>query len=100
MEQKVCCSFQPIRDEPYVLFRKQQNTMNQIKEMKTAKEAHWKCEVAELKAERDVIKMERDVLKTKEIEKKTELHSLLIKIVRLKRNMMNVISNILISLFG
>ncbi|GFU16354.1 hypothetical protein NPIL_266141 [Nephila pilipes] len=53
-----------IANETYVLSRKQQNVMNQIKETKMAQEAVWKCKVAEGRAERDVLKMERDVLKT------------------------------------
>ncbi|GFS35467.1 hypothetical protein NPIL_688421 [Nephila pilipes] len=52
-----------IANETYVLSRKQQNVMNQIKETKMAQEAVWKCKVAEGRAERDVLKMERDVLK-------------------------------------
>ncbi|GFS76673.1 hypothetical protein NPIL_340651 [Nephila pilipes] len=75
-----------IANETYVLSRKQQNVMNQMKETKMAQEAVWKCKVAEGRAERDVLKMERDVLKmekdvlkmerdmlkTKETELKTE----------------------------
>ncbi|GFT33165.1 hypothetical protein NPIL_640231 [Nephila pilipes] len=63
-EQEARCSFQCIRDETYVLSRKQQHVMNEIKEMrdnmKMEQEAQWKCKVAEVTAE-------RDVLKTKEI---------------------------------
>ncbi|GFT12891.1 uncharacterized protein NPIL_519221 [Nephila pilipes] len=48
MEQDVNWAFQSIRDEPYVLSRKQQqNVMNQIKETKMALEALWKYKVAE-----------------------------------------------------
>ncbi|GFU17489.1 uncharacterized protein NPIL_527381 [Nephila pilipes] len=75
-EQETRCSFQCIRDETYVLSRKQQNIMNQIKETKMAQEALWKCKVAEGKAERDVLKMERDALKTKEMELKMEKNML------------------------
>ncbi|GFT58997.1 uncharacterized protein NPIL_51921 [Nephila pilipes] len=82
-EQDVNWSFQRIRDELFVLSRKQQNAMNQIKETKTAQEAVWKCKVAEGRAERDVLKMERDVLKmekdmlkTKETELKMERDSI------------------------
>ncbi|GFU28384.1 hypothetical protein NPIL_173221 [Nephila pilipes] len=65
-EQEVNGSFQRIRDEPYVLSGKQQNTINQIKETKMAQEALWKCKVVEINPERDVVKAERDVVKTKE----------------------------------
>ncbi|GFU18678.1 uncharacterized protein NPIL_621011 [Nephila pilipes] len=71
-EQDVNWSFQSIRDETYVLSRKQQNVMNQIKETKMAQEALWKCKVADGKAERDVLKMERDALKTERDVIKTE----------------------------
>ncbi|GFU51074.1 hypothetical protein NPIL_29261 [Nephila pilipes] len=74
-EQDVKLSFQRIRDDPYVLSRKQQNVMNHIKETKMAQEDLWKCKVAERKAERDVLKtketelkMERKLLKTKKYE--------------------------------
>ncbi|GFT31780.1 hypothetical protein NPIL_657701 [Nephila pilipes] len=71
MEQEARCSFQCIRDETYVLSRKQQ-VRNEIKEMrdivKMEQEALLKSKVAEVMAERDVVKIERDVLKTKEIE--------------------------------
>ncbi|GFT17198.1 uncharacterized protein NPIL_22011 [Nephila pilipes] len=90
-EQETRCSFQCIRDETYVLSRKQQNVMNQIKETKMAQEALWKCKVAEGKAERDVLKMEKDVLKmerdmlkTKETELKMERDVLKTKEYELK----------------
>ncbi|GFT50031.1 uncharacterized protein NPIL_366291 [Nephila pilipes] len=82
-EQDVTWSFQCITDELFVLSRKQQNVMNQIKEMKMAQEALWKCKVVEGKAERDVLKtkemelkMKRGALKTKEYELKIERNML------------------------
>ncbi|GFT09553.1 hypothetical protein NPIL_399501 [Nephila pilipes] len=108
------CSFQCIRDETYVLSRKQQqHVVNEIKEMrdmvKMEQEVQWKCIVAEVTAERDVIKMERDVLKTErgalKTERdalktdrdviKTERDGLLAEIARLKRTLMMVVTNML-----
>ncbi|GFS67053.1 uncharacterized protein NPIL_230021 [Nephila pilipes] len=76
VEQDQSCSLQRIRDEMYVLSRKQQNVKNQVKDgkqkVKMAQESHWKCKVAEMKAERDVFKMERDALKSRENEWRTK----------------------------
>ncbi|GFU20255.1 hypothetical protein NPIL_480031 [Nephila pilipes] len=88
-EHEARCSFQCIRDKTYVLSRKQQYDMNEIKEMrdivKMEQEVQWKCKVAEVTAERDVVKMERDALKTDRDVIKTERDGLLAEIDRLKR---------------
>ncbi|GFT34114.1 hypothetical protein NPIL_577231 [Nephila pilipes] len=108
-EQDVNWSFQSIQDELFVLSRKQQNVMNQIKETKMAQEAVWKCKVAEGRAERDVLKMERDALKTerdvikteRDVIKterdmiKTERDGLLAEIAILKRTLMLIVTNML-----
>ncbi|GFU29269.1 uncharacterized protein NPIL_321511 [Nephila pilipes] len=75
-ERDECCPFQRIRDELYVLSRKQQNVMNQVNDVKEkvkrAQESQWQGKVAEMKAERDVFQMERDTLKAKENEWKAK----------------------------
>ncbi|GFU06911.1 hypothetical protein NPIL_304371 [Nephila pilipes] len=80
MEQEARCSFQGICDETYVLSRKQEHVMNEIRKRRDIvimeQEAQWKFKVAEVTAESDVVKMERDVLKTKEIECKMERDAL------------------------
>ncbi|GFX71780.1 hypothetical protein TNCV_2010171 [Trichonephila clavipes] len=89
--------FQHMRDEMYVLSRKQQNMMNEIKKVKQEwsmdQKVLLKSKLNEMNAkydmiqrERDMLKEERDLLKTKkewetkEHELKTENTSLKIKL--------------------
>ncbi|GFW38955.1 uncharacterized protein TNCV_1829481 [Trichonephila clavipes] len=70
------CSFQQMRDEMYVLSRKQQNTMKDIKKVKKEwamdQKVILKAKLDEMKAKNDLIRRENDILKTKEQEWKTK----------------------------
>ncbi|GFS50694.1 uncharacterized protein TNIN_321231 [Trichonephila inaurata madagascariensis] len=77
------CLFQRIRDEMYVLSRKQQNIMNEIKKVKQEwamdQKVILRAKLNEMKAkndliqrEKDILKEENDVLKTKEQEWETK----------------------------
>ncbi|GFW20829.1 hypothetical protein TNCV_1050501 [Trichonephila clavipes] len=77
------CSFQWIRDEMYVLSRKQESIMNEIKKVKQEWNMDQKLilssKLNEMKAKNDLIQRERDQLKdendawkTKEQERKTK----------------------------
>ncbi|GFX32280.1 uncharacterized protein TNCV_1324811 [Trichonephila clavipes] len=70
------CSFQRIRDERYVLSRKQQNTMKEIKKVKKEwamdQKVILKAKLNEMKTKNDLIRRENDILKTKEQEWKTK----------------------------
>ncbi|GFV93009.1 uncharacterized protein TNCV_3427211 [Trichonephila clavipes] len=63
------CSFQRIRDEQYVLSRKQQNIMNEIKNVKQEwamdQKVILKAKLNEMKAKNDLIQKEKDILKEK-----------------------------------
>ncbi|GFS96512.1 uncharacterized protein TNCV_3943151 [Trichonephila clavipes] len=78
---------QQMRDEMYVLSRKQQNMMNEIKKVKQVwsmdQKVLLKSKLNEMNAkydmiqrERDMLKEERDLLKTKEKEWETKEHEL------------------------
>ncbi|GFX34074.1 uncharacterized protein TNCV_4524151 [Trichonephila clavipes] len=62
-------SFQRIRDEQYVLSRKQQNIMNEIKNVKQEwamdQKVILKAKLNEMKAKNDLIQKEKDILKEK-----------------------------------
>ncbi|GFW26060.1 uncharacterized protein TNCV_3317301 [Trichonephila clavipes] len=70
------CSFQRMRDEMYVLSRKQQNTMKEIKKVKKEwamdQKVILKAKLNEMKAKNYLIQRENDILKTKEQEWKTK----------------------------
>ncbi|GFS62545.1 uncharacterized protein TNIN_134421 [Trichonephila inaurata madagascariensis] len=77
------CLFQRIRDEMYVLSRKQQNIMKEIKKVKQEwamdQKVILRAKINEMKAkndliqrEKDLLKEENDVLKTKEQEWKSK----------------------------
>ncbi|GFS47558.1 hypothetical protein TNCV_4219991 [Trichonephila clavipes] len=74
------CSFQRIRDEMYVLSRKQQNMMKEIKKLKKEwamdQKVILKAKLNEMKAKNDLIRKENDILKTKEQEWKTKENDL------------------------
>ncbi|GFW99378.1 uncharacterized protein TNCV_3006801 [Trichonephila clavipes] len=81
------CSFQWIRDEMYVLSRKQQNTTKEIKKVKKKctmdQKVILKAKLNEMKAknelirkEKDILKEENDVLKTNEQDWKTKENEL------------------------
>ncbi|GFW02661.1 uncharacterized protein TNCV_2456751 [Trichonephila clavipes] len=61
------CSFQRIKDEMYVLSRKQQNMMNEIKNAKQEwamdQKVILKAKLNEMKAKNDLIQREKDILK-------------------------------------
>ncbi|GFS93746.1 hypothetical protein TNCV_798591 [Trichonephila clavipes] len=89
-------SFQRIRDEQYVLSRKQQNLMNEIKNVKQEwamdQKVILKAKLNEMKAkndliqrEKDILKQENDVLKTKENELNTKVQGMSREIKILKR---------------
>ncbi|GFX19210.1 hypothetical protein TNCV_3013541 [Trichonephila clavipes] len=63
------CSFQRIRDEMYVLSRKQQNMMKEIKKVKKEwamdQKVILKAKLNEMKAKNDLIQRERDLMKEK-----------------------------------
>ncbi|GFX66158.1 hypothetical protein TNCV_1906431 [Trichonephila clavipes] len=69
-------SFQRIRDEQYLLSRKQQNIMNEIKNVKQEWAIDQKvilnAKLNEMKAKNGLIQRENDILKTKEQEWKTK----------------------------
>ncbi|GFU16673.1 hypothetical protein NPIL_206451 [Nephila pilipes] len=83
-------SFLRIRDEPYVLSQKKQNTINQIKMTKIAQEVLWKCKVAEMKVERDALKAKEYECKIEQNILKTERESLSTENARLKRVLTSV----------
>ncbi|GFV77307.1 uncharacterized protein TNCV_874231 [Trichonephila clavipes] len=64
-----------MKDEMYVLSRKQQNTMKEIKKVKKEwamdQKVILKAKLNEMKAKNDLIRRENDILKTKEQEWKT-----------------------------
>ncbi|GFT15594.1 hypothetical protein TNCV_4985421 [Trichonephila clavipes] len=70
------CSFQQMRDEMYVLSRKQQNTMKEIKKVKKEwamdQKVMLKAKLNEMKPKNDLIERENYILKTKEKEWKTK----------------------------
>ncbi|GFX06217.1 uncharacterized protein TNCV_642621 [Trichonephila clavipes] len=81
------CSFQRIRDEMYVLSRKQQNIMNEIKtakqELAIDQTVMLSTKLNEMKAkndliqkEKDILKQENEVLKTKENELNSKLQGM------------------------
>ncbi|GFX33191.1 uncharacterized protein TNCV_2353601 [Trichonephila clavipes] len=89
-------SFQRIRDEMYVLSRKQQNIMNEIENVKQEwamdQKVILKAKLNEMKAkndliqkEKDILKQENDVLKTKEQEWKTKENELNSKVQGMSR---------------
>ncbi|GFW26011.1 hypothetical protein TNCV_3316831 [Trichonephila clavipes] len=65
-----------MRDEMYVLSRKQQNTMKEIKKVKKEwamdQKVILKAKLNEMKAKNYLIQRENDILKTKEQERKTK----------------------------
>ncbi|GFX05155.1 hypothetical protein TNCV_1958111 [Trichonephila clavipes] len=67
-------------DEMYVLSRKQQNTMKEIKKVKKEwamdQKVILKAKLNEMKTKNDLIRRENDILKTKEQEWKTQENDL------------------------
>ncbi|GFV49973.1 uncharacterized protein TNCV_1392541 [Trichonephila clavipes] len=105
--------FQQMRDEIYVLSRKQQNMMNEIKKVKQEwsiyQKVLLKSKLNEMNAkydmiqrERDMLKEERDLLKTKEKEWETKEHELKTEntSLKIKLQSMVVVDKILKRMIG
>ncbi|GFW98544.1 hypothetical protein TNCV_2769751 [Trichonephila clavipes] len=76
----ICRLIQQMRDEMYVLSRKKQNTMKEIKKVKKEwamdQKVILKAKLNEMKAKNGLIRRENDLLKTKEQEWKTKENEL------------------------